>query len=326
MRRRIILALCCSLFLAAGASAEDESHYYTTNDKGETVWALTDYLHGTTAQVRALLNTDVDRLTALVAETRQNISELTSDSALEKRHGLDQVKASAKYRELTDEMNQADAQRKSSEGQDKLDASSRFNKARFALQKLEDDAAALDTTFVDDQKNLAAAKKNLVGHEAALQKAKEWRGHLVAAIRSTFELEAPLRVGKKGLVSNIMITATSDDTVIGQYGAAVTDSAVDAGAAEGIQTKLVDVQMVNLMVSGSFAAKVGKSLPLNRTFEVTRRIRDPQLGVVVYAVKQVDSEVDKLLDGMPVDEAPPPTTRPTRPPGDGRAAKSGNLR
>jgi hypothetical protein len=315
---RIIAALCCGLLVVSALRADDTTQPSARSEKpdpankGEMVWGLTDYLKGTTAQVRALLNGDVDRLTAQIADTRRNIAELQTDIAAEKKHGLEQARNSPQYKALTDEMNQADLARKTSDGQDKLDASARFNKARFARQKMEEDAAAVGSTYTDDLQNLANAQKEIVGHEAALKKAKEWRGHLVAAIRSTFALDIPMRPGKTGLIASIQVVAVADDAVIGQYDAAVANTGTDAGTAEGIKTEMVEFRTVTLMLHGAYpAAKIGKVLSLNRSFEVVKPVADPELGKV-YALKPVDTDVDKLLDGMPTYEAARPATRPSR--------------
>ncbi len=310
MRKLHFLALSLAFCFAAHALADDASDFYTKNDKGETVWALTDYLKGTTSEVRALLNKDVDRLNDSIAETNHDIEQLEKDMGPGQTRAVAAVRATAKYIELAAEMKQADADRKTSQGLDKLDASSRFNKARLALAKMERDAVMQDPVLADDQKELTADKQQLVAHKAALQKATQWRGQLLSAIRGTFRLAAPLRIGSKGLVPDLMVTSVSDEGVTGQFDAEVPGSETNAKVAEGIQTSAIEAERVSLTLLGSYPAKVGHIMRLNQSFEVIRVKDDPKLGQI-YVMKPVNTEVDALLQGMPTDDAAP-TTRPAR--------------
>jgi hypothetical protein len=298
-----------SILLARSACASDDSHFYSKNEHGETVWTLTDYLHGTTAQVRALLNKDVDRLTASIAETNHDIDELQKNMAPEEKRVVEAVRASDAYRQLAAEMQQADADRKTSQGLDKLDASSRFNKARLAMQKMENDAVTQDAALVDDGKELADDRKQLVDHKAALLKAEQWRWQLVSAIRGTFQLAEPLDVGTRGLVPSMKVVAITQDGPVGEFYAEVPGSDTHAKQAEGIETSMVETERVNLLVQGSYPAKIGRMLPLNQSLEVAKVMLDPKAGPI-YIMQPVKTEIDQLLEGMPTED-PGPTARPS---------------
>jgi hypothetical protein len=310
VRKFGFVLLCCGLGLVSPAFAGDDSHFYSKNDQGETVWTLTDYLHGTTAQVRALLNKDTDRLTTGIEETNHDINELQKEMGPEEKRVVEAVRSSDAYRQLTEQMNQADADRKTSQGLDKLDASSRFNKARLAMQKMEHDAVMQDAALADDEKELATDQRQLAAHKAAMQKAQQWRWQLVSAIRGTFQLAEPLDVGTRGLVPSIKVLALTDDGPVGEFFAEVPGSDTHAKAAEGIESAMVEAARVNLLVLGSYAAKIGRPLPLNQSFEVVKVGDDPKVGPI-YVMKPVKTEVDGLLEGMPTEDPSLSTTRPS---------------
>src|SRR5579862_6399766 len=146
MKSLLCRGLICSL-LAGGpvlaADAPDATAPSKTEpDKMETHgWELTPYLKGTSSDIRDKMNGEVERLAVKVRETEAAIKQGNIDCDNDEKEALAKLHKSAPYIQAAAERDKAAADletaRKSGTAQDRLNASAKFNKARAAVEAME---------------------------------------------------------------------------------------------------------------------------------------------------------------------------------------------
>ena len=113
-------------------------------------------------------------------------------NAIEKARAAPPCTRSRRRKKAQERSRILDAARKQcGSAQDKLDASSRFNKARFALEKMEHDAVTASESLSQDRRLLFDAQHEIKRINESLVKAVGWRDELLEALRTTFSLRGP---------------------------------------------------------------------------------------------------------------------------------------
>jgi hypothetical protein len=293
---------------AVGSGPED---FFTRGDDGEIIWHFNDYLHGTTDQVVQQLNKDVVRLQDLIKQAQADIDQLKNDITTEQAASDEKVKKTQQYADLLADMNEADAERKTATGQDKLDASSRFNKDRFAILKLEHDAEELNSTLVDDRRFLAQHQQELKGHQTSLQGAIKWRRDLLKVLGDSFSMEWPIRPGTVGFIPTVQVKEMKNGKMACEYLAPEAGSDQVVAQKEGYTETKVMAREVMLIMDLVDGAKVGQTLTLNKTFRIDE-IHEDDSGVVFCRATPAPGEADTLfarvnipeIDSLPAPAAP----------------------
>jgi hypothetical protein len=296
----------CGVLICGPALAAEELPGTERNDKGELIWKINDYLHGTTADVATQLNRDVDSLAALIRETQKSIDEDSLDLSKDEAATLKKLKSSQPYRNLQDELTSAEAAKQQSSGSDRLAAATREGKARKAIAAMES-AAENSTVLKDDRQALTAEQGKMSGHQAALTQAMKWRANLRRVIRETYMLEAPLRKGEIGVLTSVDVSDVGSDLVAGVYNAPERASETDAKKREGYSVVRVTVANVNVVIPAIDGAKPKHLLTVNRTYEVVSA--EPSPDGVNYVLRPHPCELDDVLQAAAKDPGVP-TTQP----------------
>lgn len=299
MRRWVglIVVLC----LAAGpARAEDPQ---------TKVWELTDYLKGTPAQIRATLYKEIIRLTRASRETSRELTEAQSDLSSDTKAVLDRAHARSDCAGLIRALPQAradlDRARSSGTTQERMTASSKFNRIKEAIEAIEKSEMRGDRQIPADQKRIAELTSEAKEQKTSLDKAEEWKSRIVNAVEFSFKLQWPLKVGDRGLLGDVVVRdVISSDSFTCTYEA--FETLAEGHNAEGI----VDVHgvghVIGMMVEGvdTKSLKTGSTVNLDQIFEL---IRKKEIGgEMFYMVRRSPGAEDflwhKITAGVSDDE------------------------
>jgi len=296
----------CVACICSVALGGDELPNTERNEKGELIWKLNDYLHGTTAEVGIELNRDVDSIAALIRESQQNIDEDNLEISKDEAASLKQMRSSQAYLDQEEELNSAKAAKLQSTGSDRLEAATREGKARRELAKME--AAAQNSSVLrDDRQELATDQAKMSGHQAALTHAMAWRANLRQVIRETYMLAAPLYPGEIGVLTTVDVSDVGHDLVSGVYNAPERASETGGEKREGYEVTHVSVSDVSVVIPSVDDATVKHLLTVNRTYEV---VSVEQSGDgTYYVLRPHPCELDDVLRAAAKDPGVP-TTQP----------------
>lgn len=285
--------VCARIGFAQAAAPENADAF---NSK---VWELTSYLKGTPTQIRDRLNGEVERLRAKVQETHQNIRESRADSLRDQQACVDKLHATPAYQQLAAQEKQAkadlDQARANGSPTDRIEASSRYNKLRTAVQKLDSGAVNHCKEMDADLKRLHEYESNLKRYNTALDTATQWRQGLLRAIRNGFCMKGPLKVGSSGVLPEAKVLK-----VVGPHSALLFYKAPQllkqGKEEEGVQTFSAIEWKVKLLVTGidTKNLKVDQTIPLDHNLVVTKSEDDEKEGQI-YDAKAAPTDIDRLL-------------------------------
>lgn len=284
-------------------------------DAGGKEWELTSYLKGTAPQIRDKLNGEMERLIVKIRETRAIIKKYNDDSIADEKAAIEAVHKSDAYKQATDEKANAeqalDAARKGGSSQEKLDASSRFNKARMAVEKMEHDAVTNCQPLSQDRHHAYESQGDLKRYTEALDKATAWREELLDAIRTTFSLQGPHLHGNernplehlegaKGTLPKVTVAKIVDGShAVVDYELISLD--MDHPLKEKEEIKIFNgiSTRVKILVSGIDTSKMkqGDKTNLDHTFVVEGR-RHSEIQGTIFLAGPSPSEVDALFDAI----------------------------
>lgn len=262
------LGLIVVVCLAAGqASAEDPQ---------TKVWELTDYLKGTPAQIRSILYKEIIRLTRASRETSRELAEAQSELTRDTAAALDRAHARPDCATLIQALPQAktnlDRARSSGTTQDRMAASSKYNRIKEAIESIERSELRSDRQIPEDQKRIAELTSESNEQKKSLDKAEEWKDKIVNAVEFSFRLQWPLKPGDRGLLGDVVVRdVISSDSFTCNYDA--FETLAEGHNAEGI----VDVRGVShtigLLVEGigTQSLKTGGTINLDKIFELIRK-------------------------------------------------------
>lgn len=264
-------------------------------------WELTDYLRGTPPQVRDKLNGELERLSAKVNQTQRALAEAERECELELKKTEDRAHRSLQYQQLVNEKTQADAAlqaaRKSGSPEERVEASSRFNRARVALEQFDRDLPSQSPALAEARKKADEIAQDLHRLREGWAKAGAWRNDLLDAIRNGFRLRAPVVENSKGTLPGVTIERINDaQNMLVDY------DAIAFGASgkdeEGVRTASAHTVPIKVLVSGIETAgfKQGQQIDLDREFIIERRDSSDSDGLI-YAAKPYPSlDIDQLFE------------------------------
>jgi hypothetical protein len=303
--------------LVAACAQDGASHEF-----GEHNWELTSYLKGTTSQVRDRLNSEVERLTARVKGAQRELDDARSDVKSDEKAAVARVKKTSPYVQNETEMKKAQGDleqaRAGGTPQQRVDASSRFNKHRLALEKMEREAVLNDKTLDQDHRRVRELEKDLARFNDSLAKATKWRQELLDAIRVGFCIKGPVKTNSHGTLGKVMVKKIIDPhkAVVLYDAPELLDRGKDH---EEIATFSAKIQTLELTVSGIDASgmKAGEPTYLDQNFVITKSGEE---GNETYTARAKPSDVDELFAAIvPLRDEPAEegakastTTRPSK--------------
>lgn len=187
----------------------------------------------------------------------------------------------------------------------RMDASSRLNKLKAAVAKLEKQVEKDSTLEVADLERVTATKR-AASFRAGAIKAFDWRRELVDAMYASATLRGPVQDGETiGMLRDVTVVEALDHgSVLVKFNLMEEVAQTDKG--EGISSIKLEGFKVNVLVTKADikAARPGEQLKLNQTFRVTKTVRVRDQDVIV--VERYPTDIEYLLDlvGQPpnVDE------------------------
>jgi hypothetical protein len=270
--------------------------------KGERIWKLNSYIHGTRFQIRDQLHGEVERITAELQEKNARIAFLKTD---EQRNEADFLAGMVNYQKVTKQV--ADAKTKLDQGRMDhnsraiVEETSRYNRLSHLLEKL---AAAArpemlkDEYIAQDLKLIETAQQDIARLTESKEKAEKWRDTLQDAIRNTFVISWPLGKGEVGIMGAMTPERVDEE---GQLWVSydVCEWRDEKRNAEGISTfdTVRHPAAVCLLGVNPNSFKKGIKTTFDKTIEVvgTGHLDDGGL-VAVFRLKR--SEVDDLFEAV----------------------------
>ena len=267
-------------------------------------WELTSYLKGTAPQIRDKLNGEVERLVVGIKEAQDNIKKYDQACTADEKNAIEKVRASALYKSTAAEKARAEqdleAARKSGSSQEKLDASSRFNKARIALEKLEHDAVTNCEELSQDRHRMYESQHDIKRLNEAAEKALAWREELLDATRNGFMMKGPPLKGAKGTLPRITIAKILDSSrMIVDYDMLTFDYAHPGKEKEGIKVLNATKERIKILLSGVNTSKLkqGDKISLDHVFVLEGSQHSDNQGTI-YEAGPFPSDADILFDAI----------------------------
>jgi hypothetical protein len=229
---------------------------------------------------------------------------------------INATRASAAYRQIAADFAAADKElaqaRLSSDPQRRLAASSRRNTLKLKLEQMEKTAVASDARLAATKKSLARAERDLAEIAASFDKVQEWRNHLLDALRSTFRMPAPVRVGSAGFLGTVTPHVVGKGQVLVEYDAPDLSTAREMQDKEGVIHMSVAMQRVQILLSGMQDAglKDGHEVHLDQTFVIEDAKDLGKFGRVFVARRRPSDEDHLMAVITPLRESPDAATRP----------------
>ena len=303
------------LWLTAVASAE------TPRPAAEKRFQLGQYVKGTAAEIRQMLQGPVDEFTQKTKDAKRRAAEREVALEAAKAAALPRARETPTYRRLAESAaateRELEAVRRSGTARQRIDASTRLNRLRAAMDKMDKDAVAGDGEVARQTAALAAERESVTRCEQSLEKATTWRDHWVYAIECTFRLTAPVGVGGEGVLTTVKVLephGPRHEGVLVEYEAA---EQTGLGAeVEGIQTVNVVMKKVRLLLGpdtpGAAGAGRGDVLELFRNYRVESVTPDGDVYVAARRPADVDALMAEIMP-MRVDGTPATFKRKTAP-------------
>lgn len=266
----------------------------------EVTWQFTSYLKGTTEQVRQQINGEVERLTAKTRTTQKAIADYKVAIRADEKAAVDHLGQDARYLSLKSDLKKAEADletaRKSGTPQDRLDASSHYNRLRASVEQMENDAMAKDQALNDDRAALKEQTAGMKRHREALDRAQKWRGTLLDAIRMSVRLKWPLKPGDAGMLGKLTPRQIIDaHTILIEFEA--YEEVGKGPVKEDIQEVDVIPHRVKMLVTGIDTKGLTEKQPfeLDKTFSVEKTDDDGRYVVTQTPPSALDEFFEKVI-------------------------------
>jgi hypothetical protein len=317
----LLLLLCTRPTVLSAAEADAERDRVVIGTKS---FQLSQYIKGTPAEIRQMLQGPVDEFTTKVKEAQARVAACQADIEAARRAAVARAHDTPKYSQLAADARRAEAAletaRRSGTVQQRLDAGSRLNRLRAEMDKIEKAAVASDSEIPRYEASLREERRSVERCTDSLRKSTAWRDQWTYAIECTFRMNAPLRPGRAGVLPTVKVLkphAPGHEGVLVQYEAPQRQ---DLGAkVEGIQTVNVVMQPLRLLLApdtpGAKAAKSGDVLKLYRSYRVEGVTTDADGPVYVTARHEADPDLlmeeivplrELAKDPAPLDRTAPP--------------------
>ena len=265
----------------------------------ERRFELGKYVKGTPTEIRQMLQGPVDEFTEKTKDAKRRAAEREAALAKAKEGAAGRVRQSPQYQKLATDAAAAEASleqlRRSGTAKQRLDASTRLNRFRASMEKMDKDAVAKDPEVARQTARLAEERESVVRCEQSLEKATAWRDQWVYAIECTFRFNAPLDAGEEAVLTVVKVLKPHG---AGQEGVLVEYEAPEQTGLgkeiEGIQHVNVVMQKHRLLLGpvtpGAAEARPGQTLELFRTYRIEGMTTDADGPVYVAARKPADAD------------------------------------
>jgi hypothetical protein len=294
---------------------------------GTQTFQLSKYVKGTPAEIRQMLQGPVDEFTAKLKEARRRVAECEADVEAARQAAAARAHQSPQYRQLADDLKRAEAalesSRRSGTVRQRLDASSRLNRLRADLDKLDRGAAASDPEVPRLEARAREERESVTRCADSLKKATSWRDQWTYAIECTFRMNAPLRTGRVGVLPTVKVLEPHSE---GHEGVLVRYEAPErqnlGEKVEGIQTVNVVMKPVRLLLGpdtpGARDARAGDELKLYRSYRIEGVTTDADGAVYVAARCPVDPDLlmEEIMPLREIAQDPAPVGRKGPPPAE----------
>jgi hypothetical protein len=324
--------LLLALAGAAAIAAEDTPSRGERIVVGDKTFHLSQYVKGTPAEIRQMLQGPVDEFTTKVKEARDRVAACEADVEAARQEAVARAHESPKYQQLVADVKQAEAAlesaRRTGTAQRRLDASSRFNRLRAELDKLDKGAAASDPQVPRLEARLREERQSVERCTDSLKKATSWRDQWTYAIECTFRMNAPVKPDRVGVLPTVKVLkphGPGHEGVLVQYEAPERQNLGEK--VEGIQTVNVVMKPVRLLLApdtpGARDARAGDVLKLYRSYRIEGITTDADGAVYVAARHPVDPDLlmEEIMPLREMAQGPTPLERSTPPPAEaGRPA------
>lgn len=273
--------------------------------KSAHAWKLTAYLHGDADTVRQQLKREIARLAQLYNEKSQSLRETIAELDSDTKRCLRSLRDTVPYKEAADELRQANEefeQSRSLDIQARLRGSSRLNKAKAVVERLEKRAVANDEEIADDYKRIDLLGQERTDLKRSLLQSLQWRNHLISLTRNTFLLPWPV-VGQSGLLGTVRPLSIADHEVV--VDAEVYEFISSHATGEGAVQSLVVVHPVRFHIRGldSSDLQVGKPTCIDLTFRCTGALPENDEGRRQFILERQSDDLDYLFEE--IDDLPP---------------------
>jgi hypothetical protein len=266
MRRGLSYILAVACLAAAQAKAEDPN---------QKVWELTEYLKGTPTQLRSSLYKEIIRIMRVSRETHRQLADAQAELGADSKSVIARAHERPEFKALFAQLEQAkqelDRARTGASTEERMAASSKFNRVKADIAALEKNALRDDRQVSADQKLVNQLAAEATAQKKSLNKAVDWKDTVCNAVEFPRRLRWPLHIGDKGFLGDLVIWDIGDDGFSCLYDAFEITS--EGHNAEGIVDLNGNHHEVALLVQGveSRSLKAGGNINLDRTFVIVRK-------------------------------------------------------
>ena len=308
-------AIVAALAIVPAAAASDrvkpdearQTVHATDAKRSAREWQITSYLHGDADALRQQLKREVSRLAQLYNEKSQSLRETVSELESDTKRRLVLLGKTDNYRQAAEELRQAkedyEAAHRLDDSQARVRSSSRLNKAKAAVARMEKDAVAEDREITKDYKRITAIQQEQADIKRSLIQALQWRNHVVSVTRNDCLLKWPV-VGEKGTLGTVRPVAVDGRGIV--VDAEIYEEVSPARpAGEGFAETLVRTHHVRLHISGMHTGsfELGKPACVDVTFKGTRILAPSDDGKEQFAIERQPDDEDYLF--QQIDDLPP---------------------
>jgi hypothetical protein len=290
------------LYLSAPILAADDPSPDNRLMGANRNWEINEYIKGTPEHIRGVLNGEVERLIVKIRDNRSEIKQADKDAANDIKVAQDQLHQSAIYKQTVAEQKQAEADlaaaRAGGSADARVAASGRFNKARFAIEKMEKDAILNCKPLLDDQRRSYELSHDIKRLQEALDKASKWRDHLLDAMRNGFAMKMHVGVGSVGTLPKVIVEDVVDsDHVLVSFEAWMIKG--PGKEEEGVTKYYGDKENVKILIGGvdTKGLKKGDKANFDHVFVIEKKTGN-EINPVVYVAARKPNDADTLFDAI----------------------------
>lgn len=312
------------LILASTAQAGDEDAWWAQSEEpARRHWELTSFLSGTSEKIKEILDKEPLSAHKKIGDAKEELRLIGIRYEQERKFLVKYLHEKPEYRKAAKACEQLAAKlekaRKSGTTAEKMEASSRYNRARAKLQEL-DARVPQNPILTNLRRKDRELRAKITVHREALAKSLAWRKELVDAIAVSFTLRGPVTAGEScGILGTIMVDEIGEEgSFIGTF--ALLSQVAEQEKGEGIVTARYVGQEVPVVVQGfpdTTQLLRGQPVTITHTYRVARVVRlstgealvlerhptDAEHLLNVVLAPPVDHGTDSDVPPLPKEEA-----------------------
>lgn len=297
--KAFIMYMAVAVLTTRGAvAAEERSPFDQSVDPENHVWKLSSYLKGKPADIRKTLDSEITSLARKAGIAAREAEQANADYATRKAIVTTTLHASKEYKTAVADVAAAEKAleqaRRGSDPKRKLDASSRFNKARAVVDKM-DRGITLDSELQSHHFKRQTATLRSLDLRAKAKKAMEWRRTLVDAAHVSATLRAPVVDGETtGILAEVTVVEVDEKSVLVDFELYREVGSTDDG--EGIATVQLRGRVAKVMLDRKEVpnATVGKKVALYGTYRIAKTLELTSGDVLI--ARRYPTDMEYFLD------------------------------